>query len=271
MKIFHIIFISCILFVCITGCEEDEEQTPAPIVDLLELHVSELENLDLELKVLSEKPLVVGYNRIRFSLRKRSAKRPFTSARLTILPIMEKANSIHSAPSYTPIEILDENRFFQQDIVFIEPSGEVGSWQLNVNVKDLDSGKQQNLKIPIEVEASTKTQLKSFISAFDERSIFVSLVEPQAPDTGLNEFTLGIHYRENTLSYPLMRDLQIEIEPEMPEMGHGSEGNINPVFNPGGLYDGTVFFNMPGLWRINIRIADSTGNELGETYFEVNF
>ena len=270
MKVFNSLCIVCFLILGMIGCEEDSD-TPKPVLNLLEIHKSNLDNLGLDIQVFSEKDLVVGYNRLKISLQNPTTKRQFTNARLSVLPIMEMPNVIHSAPKLIPLDFLDENRFFQQDIVFLIPSSDSGSWHLNLNVKDLDSGKQQNIDIPVEVGAPEAIQLQSFLSEVDQRNIFVSLVEPNSPQTGLNDFQLGIHYRENMLSFPTLRNLQVEIEPEMLEMGHGSEGNINPVYSPGGLYRGNVYFNMEGLWRVNIRVKDSTGAFMGETYFEMDF
>ena len=73
------------------------------------------------------------------------------------------------------------------------------------------------------------------------------------------------------MKYPPMEDILVEIEPEMPAMGHGSEGNVNPSYDFDGLYSGKVYFNMTGFWRIHVRLKTTKGDSLGETFFDLTF
>ena len=63
----------------------------------------------------------------------------------------------------------------------------------------------------------------------------------------------------------------VEIDPQMPTMGHGSPNNVNPVHMEMGHYVGKVNFSMGGYWEINVKIKDASGNVLDESHvFEVN-
>ena len=62
-------------------------------------------------------------------------------------------------------------------------------------------------------------------------------------------------------------DLTLEITPEMPTMGHGSPGNVNPTPQGNGHYLGTVNFTMAGPWTVTV-VAKRGETVLGETVFE---
>ena len=62
-------------------------------------------------------------------------------------------------------------------------------------------------------------------------------------------------------------DLTLEITPEMPTMGHGSPGNVNPTPQGNGHYLGTVNFTMSGPWTVTV-VAKRGEAVLGEVVFE---
>ena len=52
----------------------------------------------------------------------------------------------------------------------------------------------------------------------------------------------------------LVDDLVISVTTEMPSMGHGSAGSVNPVRGEDGLYRGTVVFSMAGDWVMQLSV-----------------
>ena len=251
------------------GCEENES-LPEPS-DLVEIASIELADLDLELDIFNPSALEVGFNPLKISLKKRGDSDKYTQARVSVMPIMTMPNMVHSAPHQASLDSLSSEGYFQKDLVFIMPSGEMGSWILRVKVEDLGMGKSQEIEVPIEVKQPEESRLQSFLSERDSSSFFVSLIQPLSPEVGLNDFQVSIHRRENMMSFPAEENLVVEIEPEMPTMGHGSEGNINPIHSYSGIYSGKVSFNMVGFWRINVRIKNAQNETIGETSFELDF
>jgi len=72
------------------------------------------------------------------------------------------------------------------------------------------------------------------------------------------------------MSFSAVSNAEIEFEPWMPSMDHGSSNNQNPVYENEGFYHGVVNFNMTGDWelRFDIRRDDT---DLGLQVFEINF
>jgi hypothetical protein len=102
----------------------------------------------------------------------------------------------------------------------------------------------------------------------DGKEYMLTFAEPQRPRVGVQDFSVFVHRLEasNNASYAPVSGLWLEHEPTMPSMGHGSEGNVAPVYRANGRYDGKISFNMTGDWRIDI--AAKQGNTtLLETFF----
>lgn len=73
------------------------------------------------------------------------------------------------------------------------------------------------------------------------------------------------------MSFPAITDYEVEINPEMPSMGHGSPNNVNPVHTAKGHYTGKVNFTMTGLWRVHIKLKKN-GSVISESaYFDITF
>ena len=71
--------------------------------------------------------------------------------------------------------------------------------------------------------------------------------------------------------WPALNGLTVEIDPQMPSMGHGSPNNENPLFLDNGHYEGAVNFTMGGYWEVNLLFKDANGNVMkDDQFFEFN-
>ena len=72
------------------------------------------------------------------------------------------------------------------------------------------------------------------------------------------------------MEWPAVSDLNLEMEPWMVSMDHGSPNNIAPTHTAGGHYTGKVNFTMTGDWQIRLKIKQ--GEDLcGEPFFDLMF
>jgi copper chaperone NosL len=67
---------------------------------------------------------------------------------------------------------------------------------------------------------------------------FVLLIGREGPDGGLEP----------------VEDLDVLIEPSMPSMGHGSQGNVHPEPAGAGRYEGPINLTMPGPWIVHVTL-----------------
>ena len=116
-------------------------------------------------------------------------------------------------------------------------------------------------------------QLFSFISAHDpNQRVFVALVHPKMPEIGINDFEVVVYERQTMMSWPAVEMLNIEIDPEMPTMGHGSPNNEHPTDIGEGHYLGKVNFTMSGYWKVNMKLMTSTNEMMkDDAFFDITF
>ena len=136
----------------------------------------------------------------------------------------------------------------------------------------LENAIMMAMKPNVNVITNVEPRLFSFMSAVDNAKIFVALTDPREPVVGMNDFGLVIYSKQDMYSFPPVSDLKIEIEPEMPTMGHGSPNNVNPTAEDFGHYMGQVNFTMTGYWKVNLTIKDAQDQLMWDQgYFDITF
>ncbi len=144
------------------------------------------------------------------------------------------------------------------------PSGDtLGAW--SVGIRGTVGMDTINVTVPVTVYYAD--WVRAFLSATDRSKIIAVLHLPH-PTVGFNAFDLFVYRKEERGGFVPVTDLQIEIEPEMPSMGHGSPNNQDPVHWRKGRYRGKVNFTMTGEWVIHTHFYRN-GEEWGSIDFTV--
>lgn len=255
-----------LIIILTTGCDSDND-TPTPTTEYLKIAEGQTEAAGMKVEVYSTEELSTGYNPLYISLFDKAGKR-IEEANISLMPMMDMMDRKHAAPVENPATSQAIDGYFQGAVVFIMPSGEMGSWELTVNVQA--NGQTDKVSLPVTVKEPVTSRLKSLVSNTDGARYFVAYLQPQQPKVGVNDMEVAV-YRMNTLmDFPAVSKLTMELTPEMPTMGHGSPNNVNPTHSSGGHYKGKVNFTMTGLWYLHLSLKDGA-EEAGNLYFEVNF
>ena len=218
----------------------------------------------------AEKELFAGYNKVYFTVLDSVTGERIKPEEFTIFPKMEMMTGVmHSCPNEVPVYD-DNDKQYKGAIAFVMPSGN-GSWTVSFTV--VNNGKTGTLIMPVEVVAPPEARIYSFPLMTDSsKSYFVSLIGPENPKVGINDFEVLVSYKATMMEWPPVSDVKIAIEPEMPDMGHGSPNNVDPVHTGNGHYKGEVNFTMTGWWRVNLFITDQMGDTLNkDRYFDITF
>ena len=89
----------------------------------------------------------------------------------------------------------------------------------------------------------------------------------------INAITIGLFKMESMMSFPVVENFKINLDPRMPSMGnHSSPNNQDLVYNAiTKLYDGKLSLTMTGYWKLNL-ILRNQNNEIlkGEAVTEEN-
>ncbi len=203
-------------------------------------------------KVYTEKELFVGYNKIFVAMFDSVSNTRLTDGHFDVIPMMDMGMMKHSAPVEITDESIPSDKFWKAAIVFIMPSS-AGKWTLNMAFHNHKTDKEGEGELEVNVINPTTSVMKSF-TANDSTKLFVSLIQPDLPKIGLNNFEISIHKKDSLMGFTAVDDYNVEIVPIMPSMGHGSPNNVNPVFTELGHYTGLVNFTMTGLWNVKIII-----------------
>jgi hypothetical protein len=120
-----------------------------------------------------------------------------------------------------------------------------------------DSGRSKVFALTDPVTATTT----KYVSSLN----FVS-----APQVGLNPIVFTLHRMQDMNTFPSVDDAVIGLDPQMPSMGHGSPGSIDPTLTAPGRYEGKLSFSMTGEWKTTATIQVGS-IVLGAPVFTTNF
>ena len=150
MKNFALFLVPCFLVLWLGSCKE--EDNPEVNSGEIEIGAEDLSSLGLSISVSSESNLIVGYNSLHIALKKIDTQEPYSNALVSVVPMMEMPSMEHSAPTRIPEDSAGIGGRFVRDVVFIMPSGDMGSWTLEVRVRDLESGLEEQVEIPVNIQ-----------------------------------------------------------------------------------------------------------------------
>jgi len=184
--------------------------------------------------------------------------------------ILMLMSHVHAAPFENPETNANSDELFEGAIVFIMPSMQNMNWTLDVAISSNGMIDTVNLIIP-KVKMFDEPRKISVVSDIDSAKYFISIVEPLTPEVGINNFEITVHVKESMMNFPAVTDLTIEIEPEMPSMGHGSPNNVNPIHVSNGHYVGEVNFTMTGWWKVNLTVYKDGVLVTDNAYFDITF
>lgn len=247
----------------VQSCSEDDAK-PDPTMQLQKIGTAYARGAATKVELHSKESLFAGYNTVVISLFDSVSGNPLTNAEVLLQPLMTMTTMTHSCPVENPQGALDG--VFRGAIVFTMPSGDAGTWELEVQVDNHDNGKSGVAVLPIEVVQPTPGRLLVFQSDGGKRYYLASHFE--APlKVGVNNFEV-VAFTMHSGDYVALEDLSMKLTPEMPSMDHGSPNNTDPVHNSAGHYHGKVNFTMTGEWRLSLELTDGN-TPLGTRYFDV--
>lgn len=280
MKLSHKLLsaaLSMSLIFMASSCSDDNNETPtSPADPLMEnfqlIGTATIDGHETVADVYAKEDLYAGYNTIAVRPRKGVDGEVITEAAIQFKPMMNMASGMqHSAPYENPV-YNEELNAFVGSVTFIMPTTQMGDWKFSVEV-DEPGDHDHTVSMPITVVPKEEARVFSFVSNTPDSTIYyVALMEPMAPEVGLNDYQLAIYKRKTMMEHPFVGDLEVEIEPEMPTMGHGSPNNENPHHHEKGHYHGKVNFTMTGYWKVNMTFKNASGEMVKDNaFFDITF
>ena len=211
-----------------------------------------------------------GYNDITIRLKDKITGDFVENATFMWNPMMHMAQMMHSCPNSDLVKVAGKETIYNGYIVFQMAQNIDEGWDLTFNYTV--NGEEFTAVGDISVPASDRQVVTVFMGADDLRYI-IALVEPQSPDVMVNDVTFGLYKMESMMSFPIVEDYKIMLDPRMPSMGnHTSPNNEDLVYNAESMmYNGKLSLTMTGYWKLNLMLENQNNEALkGEEVTEEN-
>ncbi len=269
----HLTILLGILTILFIGCEDNKE-TETDVTDELIL-IGTVSDNGLQVELFSNETFFVGINEVYYRLTDETSNTIITSAEITQSPVMHMATMNHSCPYTNPGTSADDDNLFKGEIVFIMGSGTtdtVDIWNNTVLIHNISATTDHQVVFSNLTVLETYMKKKLTYTDIDSNLVtyLVTLNGLAEPLVGVNDIVLSVNHKETMMSFPPVNDLTITVNPQMPDMGHGSSGNVDPVFTENGKYEGQVAFNMTGFWTVDFAFSRD-GVALDTVQYEFDF
>lgn len=222
-----------------------------------------------------------GFNEIALKIKDNASNQYVTNALVTWTPLMHMTMMTHSCPK-SPVEKISANgSVYEGYIVFQMAQNTTEYWDLKIDYTI--NGTAYSITSVIDVPASAKQRVTTFTGS-DNVKYVVAYVDPHHPKVGINDMVAGVWKMQDMMTFTVVDNYKLKIDPRMPSMGnHSSPNNVDLTQTTAGdLYNGKLSLTMTGLWKINLQLVNASGTVLkGETitdavpassiYFEIEF
>jgi hypothetical protein len=275
-----------ILFVAVTlfSCSSDSDSTPEKPIDEISglTKIQELSNDNHIIELYSETgKLTQGYNQISLRIKDKNTNTYITNASLNWMPIMNMATMQHSCPKSLIEKVSGKQTLYDGTIIFQMAQNDKDFWELKINytINAVD----YTVTAPISVFAAEKRTVNSFTGTDGVRYI-LAYIAPKSPKIGLNNMTVGLYKMQDMMTFSMVDNFKVKIDPRMPSMGNHSSPNNTDLTQSiaQGFYNGNLSLTMTGYWKINLQLLNASGEILkGEEftpenissslYFEIEF
>lgn len=266
-------YILPILFIALlsTSCSTDDDT---------DLQINEVENL-IKIKDISNDTHTIeifnesgsfqtGYNDLTIRVKNNTDESYIENASMSWMPMMQMPTMQHSCPNSTIIKMANKNTLYNGSVIF-QMTGMNGSgWSLTLNytINNIDFIAADT----ITVLQADKQNVTTFMG-FDDTRYIAALIDPKNPTIGTNDMMVGLYKMASMMSFPVVEDYTIMLDPRMPGMGnHSSPNNTNLSYDStDSMYHADLSLTMTGYWVLNLKLMNDTDTLLkGEDVTETN-
>jgi hypothetical protein len=222
-----------------------------------------------------------GFNEVAFRIKDNVTGQYVKNATASWMPMMHMTSMTHSCPKSKIEKESAETTLYKGYIVFQMAQNTTEYWDLKIDYTI--NGTAFSVTSKIDVPASLKQRVTTF-TGIDGVRYIVAYAEPHHPKVAINDIEVGVFKMQDMMTFPVVDNYKLKIDPRMPSMGnHSSPNNVDLTQAvTGGLYNGKMSLTMTGYWKINLQLLNANNEVLkGETitdvvpassiYFELEF
>ncbi len=284
MKTLKFIF-TILIMASFIACSSDDD-TNQTIEDntMLGMHkLYEFAGINHQIEIYSDKQnLEVGYNELYIRVKDLSNNQYVENAEMQWTPMMNMVDMHHSAP-HSGLSNSEIASVYKGYIVFQMAENSEEHWALTLDFKFKGENLTETHPIAVANPADEMTKLQVFTGE-DGKKYILAYVSPKTPKVAINDFRAVLYTMESMMSFAVVEDYTITVDPRMPGMGnHSSPNNQDLTYDSSSkFYNGKLSLTMTGYWKINLKLLDTSGEVVkgedveGDTnasslYFEIEF
>ncbi|MBO3098816.1 hypothetical protein [Gelidibacter pelagius] len=252
-------YIIPILFITLftVSCSSDDDNSDTIINEVENLKkIQELTNATHSVELFNTSgKFETGYNAITIRIKDNATNNYVENASISWMPVMQMSTMKHSSPKSDITKSLGQKTLYEGFIVYQMANLDGSGWSLKVDYT-IDAI-NYSVHSDITVMQSEYQNVTSFMGADDKRYI-IAMIEPRSPKIAINKLKLGLFQMESMMSFPVVADYQITLDPRMPGMGnHSSPNNTDLNYNLAEkMYEGNLSLTMTGYWVLNLKLLN---------------
>ncbi len=255
MKFRYILPILLITLFTISCSTDDNE---APIINEIEglIKIQDITNTTHTIELFNTTgDFRTGYNNVSIRIKEKASSSYIKNASISWIPMMQMPSMQHSCPKSEITKSVGKETVYNGFVIYQMTNTDGSGWSLTVNYT-ID-GTDYTASSDIVVLQSEKQNTTSFMGSDDSRYI-IALIEPNEPKIAINDLKVGLFKMKNMMTFPVVEDYTITLDPRMPGMGnHSSPNNTDLSYNgEDHMYHGDLSLTMTGYWVLNLKLIN---------------
>jgi len=258
--------LSLVLVTLVSACGSISSQTPT--VAETSLGQTTVDGLSAEL--FTDNQLQTGLSPLYLKISD-SGAHVITDATLTVTFQMTMSGGMqHGAPLLGDPSV-DSSGLYHVDVVFQMASSATDIWAVSVEIARAGAAAVHAQFNALTVVDSGRALSFSYTPTGGTQTDYVASFDlTDAAKVGLNPVVVTLHQTQDMMLFAPVDDATLVLDPEMPSMGHGAPGSVNPTLASSGRYGGQVAFPMAGAWETTVTVSEA-GQTLGTPKFTTTF
>ncbi|TMU56461.1 hypothetical protein [Flagellimonas algicola] len=285
MKTIRPFLIALTLILGFSSCSDSEDDPiiidDNPLSDYVMLTAIVSNTHSVEIYSEAQQAFTVGYNELFLRIKDESSDTYISNADISWKPMMHMTEMMHSCPT-SSISVTENASVYKGYAVFQMPGNSEEYWEMEVEFT-ID-GQSYYVSEHIEVTAPTDGNQRVSVFMGSDETRYVLAMMPLEPEVAVNDIAAMLFKMENMISFPIVENYRVNIDPRMPGMGNHSSPNNEPLVYDAESksYQGKLSLTMTGYWKINMILKNESSevikgeevtddNESSSLYFELEF
>lgn len=260
MKLKHLVAILFVSLAALSCTTEDDITLTNEIEGLTK--IQELSNSTHTIELYNKTgEFLTGYNAISIRIKDKMSNTYIENASVIWNPVMQMPTMQHSCPKSNITKASDKSTVYEGFIIYQMANLDGTGWSITLNYTINDVVYTVTDTITV---MQAKNQNVTTVTGSDNKRYVIALLEPTSPKIAINKLKVGLFKMETMMSFPVVENYTITLDPRMPSMGnHSSPNNTNLAYNStDGMYYGNLSLTMTGYWVLNLKLLNTEGTVL---------